>query len=380
MRLALVVAGGVDESARERVTPALLWLVERLARRHDVIVYVLRYHDRPRSYPLLGAAVHDLGSPRGIWRQYRALVSAMRRDGPFDVVHGYQALPSGLAAALAGWRLSLPSVVTFDSGEFVALADVGAGYGLQLRARQRFAVSAAARLATVVTVCSQYQQRLGKMHGITSAVIPIGVDRTAFLPAERSDGPPWRLLHVASLNPVKDQTTLVRALAQLVSRSVDVRLDIVGEDTMSGAIQDLVRQLGLESRVSFHGFQPTDALSSFYQRAHLFVLSSRHEAANVAVLEAAASGVPITGTAVGHLADWAMSNEPPKALTVAPGDPSSLANGIERALADPAARRRMADAARAWSIAHDAEWTARQFDELYQRLANGKKPTTEDTE
>jgi len=372
MRIALVAAGGFDESARDRVTPALLWLVERLARRHDVIVYVLRYHDRPRSYPLLGAAVHDLGSPRGIWRQYRALVSAMRRDGPFDVVHGYQALPSGLAAAVAGWRLSLPSVVTFDSGEFVALTDVGAGYGLQLRARQRIAVSTAAKFATVVTVCSQYQQRLGEMHRISSTVIPIGVDQTDFPVAARNDGPPWRLLNVASLNPVKDQTTLVRAVAQLVSRSVDVRLDIVGEDTMGGAIQDLVRQLGLESRVSFHGFQPTDALPSFYQRAHLFVLSSRHEAANVAVLEAAACGLPITGTAVGHLADWAMSSEPPKALTVAPGDPASLANAIERALADPAMRRRMADAARVWSIAHDADWTARQFDELYHRLANNQ--------
>ena len=373
MRLALVVAGGVDESARKRVTPALLWLVERLARRHTVIVYVLHYHDRPRSYPLLGAAVHDLGSPRGIWRQYRALVSAMRRDGPFDVVHGYQALPSCLAAALAGWRLSVPSVATFDSGEFVALPDVGAGYGLQRRPRQRLAVSAAARLATVVTVCSQYQQQLGERRGITSAVIPIGVDRRSFPPAEPSDGPPWRLLHVASLNPVKDQTTLVRAVAQLVSRSVDVRLDIVGEDTMGGAIQDLVRQLGLESRVSFHGFQPTEALPSFYQRAHLFVLSSRHEAANVAVLEAAASGVPIAGTAVGHLADWATSGEPPKAVTAAPGDPSSLANAIERALADPAARREMAEAARAWSLAHDADWTAHQFEEVYNRLANRKK-------
>jgi glycosyltransferase involved in cell wall biosynthesis len=304
----------------------------------------------------------------------------MRRDGPFDVVHGYQALPSCLAAAMAGWRLSVPSVATFDSGEFVALHDVGAGYGLQLRLRQRLAVSAAARLATVVTVCSQYQQQLGESRGITSAVIPIGVDRTSFPPATPSDSPPWRLLHVASLNPVKDQTTLARAVAQLVSRSVDVRLDIVGEDTMGGAIQDLVCQLGLESRVSFHGFQPTEALPSFYRRAHLFVLSSRHEAANVAVLEAAASGVPIAGTAVGHLADWATSGEPPKAVTVAPGDPSSLANAIERALADPAARREMAEAARAWSLAHDADWTARRFEQLYNRLANGQKTTTEDIE
>src|SRR5262245_61893786 len=190
MRIAFVAAGGFDESGRERVTPALLWLVERLAGRHQLIVYVLRYLDRPRRYPLLGATVCDLGSPSGVWRQHRELVSAMRHDGPFDVVHGYQALPSGLAAALAGRRLGIPSVATFDSGEFVGLPDVGTGYGLQLRPRQRLAVSAAATLAKVVTVCSPYQQRLGETLGITSTVIPIGVDLTCFPPAERRDGPP----------------------------------------------------------------------------------------------------------------------------------------------------------------------------------------------
>jgi hypothetical protein len=36
MRIALVVPGGVDRSARERVIPALLWLIERLARRESM--------------------------------------------------------------------------------------------------------------------------------------------------------------------------------------------------------------------------------------------------------------------------------------------------------------------------------------------------------
>lgn len=367
MRIGLIAAGGVDESGRERVTPALLWLVERLARRHQVIVYVLRYHDRPRSYPLLGAAVHDLGSPRGVWRQHRALVAAMRREGPFDVIHGYQALPSGLAAVLAGRRLGVPSVATFDSGEFAALPDVGAGYGLQLRVRQRLAVSATARFANAVTVCSRYQQRLGQARGIASSVIPIGVDMASFPLARRTDGPPWRLLHVASLNPVKDQATLVRAVAQLTSRSIDVHLDLVGENTMGNAISDLVRDLGLGSRITFHGFQPTDALLSFYRRAHVFVLSSRHEASNVAVLEAAATGLPVVGTAVGHLADWTENGKPPKAIAVAPGDPSALADAIDRALADSLGRQERAERARAWTLAHDADWTARQFEKLYDQ-------------
>lgn len=376
MRIAFVAAGGFDESGRERVTPSLLWLIERLAKRHEVIVYVLRYLKRPRTYPLLGATIHDLGSPRGIWRQHRALASSMRRDGPFDIVHGYQALPSGLAAALVGRRLGVPAIATFDSGEFVALPGVGTGYGLQLRARHRFAVATAARLASVVTVCTRYQQRLAQERDVAATVIPIGVDATRFSVFERREGPPWYLLHVASLNPVKDQATLVRAVAELAGRSMDVRLDLVGENTLGRVIPDLVNDLGIASRVTFHGFQPTGALASFYRRAHAFLLSSRHEAANVAVLEAAASGVPIVGTAVGHLADWASVVEgesrpgPHKAVTVPVRNPQALADAVERILADPAARLEMAAAARQWTLAHDADWTAREFEALYERVAN----------
>ena len=368
MRLALVVAGGVDRSAREHVTPALLWLIERLSARHQVAVFVLRYHDHPCTYHLLGATVHDLGSPRGLFGQYSALVSAMRRHGPFDIAHGYLALPSGLSAALAGRRLGIPSIVTFDSGEFVALPDVGGGYGLQLRTRHRLAVASAARLAWRVTVCSSYQERLARAHGVAATVVPIGVDTGRFPPPpERIDGPPWRLLHVASQNPVKDHTTLLHAVRLLASRSLDVHLDLVGEDTLGGATASLAERLALQTRVTFHGFQPTDALAEMYQRAHLFVLSSRHEAACVSVLEAAASGLPAVGTRVGYLADWS----PERAIAVAPGDPTTLADEVARLIADAPKRARLAAAAREWTLAHDADWTARQFARMYQGLPVG---------
>jgi glycosyltransferase involved in cell wall biosynthesis len=264
---------------------------------------------------------------------------------------------------MAGRRLGIPSLVTLDSGEFVALPDIG--YGLQLRLRHRLALALTVRLATGLTVCSRYQERLARASGATPALVPMGVDVERFRPAARIDGPPWRLLHVASLNPVKDQLTLIGALRQLVALGLAVHLDIVGEDTLDGAIADRAAQWDLATRVTFHGFQPSDALVGLYQRADLFVLSSRHEAANVAVLEAAACGLATAGTHVGYLADWS----PDRAVAVAPGDPLALAGGIAGLLADPSRRDRLAAAARAWTLAHDADWTAMQFDRLYRELS-----------
>jgi glycosyltransferase involved in cell wall biosynthesis len=116
--------------------------------------------------------------------------------------------------------------------------------------------------------------------------------------------------------------------------------------------------------VTFHGLQPIEALPGFYDRAHLMVQSSRHEGAGVAVLEAATSGVPIVGTSVGYVADWA----PGRAIAVPPADPAALAAAVADALAHPGRRREIASAAHDWAVAHDADWTTRQLDEVYEAV------------
>jgi glycosyltransferase involved in cell wall biosynthesis len=362
VRIALVVTGGVDRSGREKVVPSLLWLIERLARNHHVVVYVLRYYEQRCRYELLGATIDDLGRPRGIARQYSRLSAALRRDGPFDVVHAYWALPAGFAAVLAGRRLGVPSIVTLDSGELVALRDIE--YGLQRTWRQRLAVRVTLARATRVTVCSRYMQRLARRHGVDPAVIPIGVDTWLFRPDSRRDERSPRLLHVAHLNPVKDQRTLLEALRRILERVPDAHLDIAGEDTMHGAIQQLARRLGIEAHVTFHGVLPSTEVAALYRRADLLVVSSRHEAACVAALEAAASGVPVVGTAVGYLADWA----PERAVAVPPADPAALAEAVIATLANAPERERLAASARAWALAHDADWTAEQFLRVYNEL------------
>src|SRR6185369_11435387 len=106
--------------------------------------------------------------------------------------------------------------------------------------------------------------------GVNVERIPLGVDTSRFEPlAPAAPGPPWSLLHVASLNRVKDQTTLLDAMARLVAHLPEVHLHIVGEDTRNGAVQRRCTALELDGHVSFHGFEPTDCVAERYRRAHL---------------------------------------------------------------------------------------------------------------
>jgi glycosyltransferase involved in cell wall biosynthesis len=369
VRIGLVVTGGVDRSLRERVVPGLLWLIERLARRHEMHVFALRHERTPSDYPLLGATVHDLGrvdGPPGFrrFRMQGRLATAVARHGPFAVLHAYWGMPAGVVTTAVGPRLGVPTVVTLDSGELVALDDIG--YGLQRRWHDRRAIAGVARRASRLTVATEYMARMRPLAGLHPSIVPLGIDVGAFPLAVRRDGPPWRLLRVASINPVKDYETLLRATALLVERGPSVHLDIVGEDTLGGSMQRLATTLGLDARVTFHGFQPTDRLAAFYNRAHLHVVSSRHEAASVVTLEAACTGLPTVGTSVGYVADWS----PDRAVAVPARNPGALADAIAALLADAPRRARMADTARAWALAHDADWTAGQFELLYRELGD----------
>lgn len=370
MRIALVIEGGLDRSGRARVVPALLWLVERLARRHEVHAFALRHEDKPSRYPLAGATVHDLGGFRdrvgpGVAWLLPRLLRELRRAGPFDVVHGHLAGSPGALGAVAGGILRTPVVVSLADGELLALPEIG--YGLQLRWQGRALAAVALRAARRLVAPSVFAATPARERGFEVDVVPQGVDTTIFVPGRAAAGPPWRLVQVASLSPVKDQLTLLSALRLLADREVPVSLDLVGEDALGGAIQKECARLGLAPWVRLHGFQPSDKVRDLVQGAHLYVQSSRHEAAGVAVLEAAACGVPTVGTSVGYVADWA----PERACGVAVGDGAGLATAIDRLLTDEPRRTEMGRRARAWVLGHDADWVAARWEELYGELQSG---------
>jgi glycosyltransferase involved in cell wall biosynthesis len=365
LRVCLLVPGGVDRSGTHRVIPCVLALIERLAREVDLHVLALRQEPRAAEYELLGAHVHCVtaGSRTAA---VRWLLDARRRPR-WDVLHALWMHPQGTAAALAGAILRIPVLLHANGGDLAALRDIGYGGRASLagRARLRFAIAGADR----VTVPSELLAERARQLGFAAERVTLGVplDRwPASAPRARAPDEPLRLLSVGTLNRVKDHAVLLHALVALRRRGVDARLACVGEDLMQGALDRLAAELDVATAVHFHGFVPHAALRSHFAAAHTLVVSSRWEADPIAALEAAVAGLAVVGTNVGHLREWA----PDAAAVCDPADPDGLAELLSRIAFDDAERLRLAHAAQARALRHDADRAAARVLELYREVAH----------
>jgi glycosyltransferase involved in cell wall biosynthesis len=363
LKLGLIVPGGFDPTGTRGTIPALVALAAELARRHQVRVFAASGRVGAGRYRLGDVEVTQLG-PAGRLREAVELARWVRAGGPFDVLHAFWADRHALLAAAFGRACGIPIVVSLGGGEAVWLDEIG--YGGARTARGRAITRGALRMANAITAGSAYARRaLPAGLAARAEIVPLGVETARFAaPPARPPGPPWRLLHVANLNRVKDQPTLLAALRQVVDRLGDVHLTCVGEDALAGEIQRQAQAMGLANHVSFPGFLPQDQLAPLYQRAHLHVLASRHESQGVVVLEAAAAGLPTVGTRVGLIDTLA----PAAARAVAVGDATALADAICGLLLDVRLREEMGATAQAFATVHDVAWTTRSFEATYRRL------------
>lgn len=261
MKLAFILPGGVDRSGSDvriavNVIPALLWQIERLARVHELHVFSLYQYPEPCTYALLGATVHNLGWPRSRGALPRALlhlpglVRTLQALGPFDFVHGWWGQPAIFAAAFAGRVLKIPAITTLVGGELIALPHIR--YGGRLTALGKLMTHLALKGSTRIVALSKVLQEELHTLGFDASVIPLGVDASCFLDVRvpNADGP-FKLLHVASLNRIKDQATLLRAMQTVLAELPSTTLDIIGVDTLNGELQRLAEALGIAVPCSF---------------------------------------------------------------------------------------------------------------------------------
>lgn len=177
----------------------------------------------------------------------------------------------------------------------------------------------------------------------------IGVNTGAIRPRETGEEQPV-ILTVARLVEVKGIEYLIRAFARLAPRVPEVELVIIGEGPLKRRLQALARSLGVAARVRFLGAQTHDRVLAWMRKAAMFVLPSvrtrtgRSEGLGMALLEAAASGVPMVGTRHGGIPEVIVDGQ--TGCLATERDSDELAARMAELFADGDRRARMARNAR----------------------------------
>ncbi len=105
---------------------------------------------------------------------------------------------------------------------------------------------------------------------------------------------PLRVIFVGNLIPRKGLHTLLEALARMPSGQAV--LDVVGREDADPAyaqrMRALVKRLGVEYQVRFHGYQDDDGLAALLRQAHVLAVPSAYEGFGIVYLEGMAFGLP----------------------------------------------------------------------------------------
>jgi glycosyltransferase involved in cell wall biosynthesis len=285
------------------------------------------------------------------------LVRLLRRERP-DILHANSS-KAGILGRLAAALTRVP-IRIFTVHGWAFSAHSGVASRLYLWADRLMSP------LTTVTICvSDYSRAKGLEAGTCSpertAVIPNAVEIPPARPAGRDRNPPV-LVAVGRLKAPKDFLTFVRALGLL--RPGAAKTLIVGEGPDRPELEAEIRRLEIGDNVQLLG-ERRDVLELLAD-ADVFVLSSASEGMPVSVLEAMAAGLPVVGSRVGGVPELVVDGE--TGLLVEPGDPDELAAAIDRLLADPQLRRRLAETGRARAQGRFAlESFRRAHVELYSR-------------
>lgn len=133
-------------------------------------------------------------------------------------------------------------------------------------------------------------QRYPRVKAEKVAVMHLGVDVPQFTTSDVAA--PTRgnftILAVGRLHQVKDHAFLIRACAQVQANNIPFRCLIVGGGPERRKLESLIREFGLQGRVTLMGHVPRSEMNSWYEQADAVVLTSRSEGIPLVLMEAMA--------------------------------------------------------------------------------------------
>lgn len=318
---------------------------------------------------------------------------ARHLPGHYDLVHSHYWL-SGQVGWLARDRWRVPLVFTAHTLAAVKNAALADGDTPEPETRMIGEKQIIAEADRLVANTGDEARELWERYGADPEridVVPPGADLTRYHPGDKRAARALLGLRadervvafVGRIQPLKAPDVLVRAAAELLTRSPDLplRVLIVGGPSGTGlarpdALIELAADLGISDRVTFLPPQPPDRLVQVYRAADLVAVPSYNESFGLVAIEAQASGTPVLAADVGGLGTAVRDGE--SGMLVAGHRTADWADALGTLLGDPARLTAMGAAAVAhasrFSWAHTAEGLLTSYSAAMAGFRTGLAP------
>ena len=331
-----------------------------LGRGHEVELAAPKNADVTRLARDCGLVVHaiPLAAPLNPVQDPQAIrvLSHLISNGDFDIVHahGPKAGFVGRLAVRMGGRGVRPFVLTAHN-HMLTRSETAA----TARWRYRTVEHSLERYVTrYIAVSESIARELTEACALPAekvVVVRDGVDMIPFL-AEQDFADSRASLGLPVDAPVvglagrfsahKGLRDLVAAVPEIVRRVPGVRVVIGGSGPLESKLRDQVAALGVDESVAWPGHVLD--MPRFLSALDVFVSPATTESFGIALIEAAAAGVPSVATRVGGVFDIIIDGE--TGLLVAPHDPKALAGAVAGLLGDRRTATKLAEHARRRAI------------------------------
>jgi len=366
---------GWEGSRMHGVKRLFAWMIPRFDReRFNVSLISLRRKDLSEdTLEQYGIDVTYMGRHKFDPATYPALLKVLRKKKA-DVLHmhGYGATTFG---RLCAWQMGIPSILHEhanhgDTPWFQKVAD------RLLAPHTDLAIAVSASTAEFTTRARLMPEERTKVVYLGAPLDEFARVRTGAEVAEarRSLGIEPDTIAVGTvtrLMPAKGNEYLVAAVPAIVARHPRVRVFIVGEGELQGALEAQAQALGLGDRLVFSGFQRdvAKALSAL----DLLVFPSLWEGTPLTVFEALAMGKPIVATDADGLMDVLADGR--DALVVHKRDSAALAQAVCMLIEQPQLASALAAGARTTGAHYDIQAFVHKMERLYVLLHETSRAT-----
>ncbi|OIO08684.1 hypothetical protein AUJ27_00245 [Candidatus Falkowbacteria bacterium CG1_02_37_44] len=148
-------------------------------------------------------------------------------------------------------------------------------------------------------------------------------------------------LTIGRLVPVKNIVIQIKAMVEVIKKFPEVELWIIGEGPEKNNLEYIINNLELSEKVKLLGWQGD--LRKFYSQADVFMLTSNYEGWGLAVIEAAAYGLPIIMTDVGCAGEVIRNRE--NGIIISVGDVKKLGEAMVKIMENKDLRKKLGDSA-----------------------------------